>query len=265
MWREDLAMRDGFKLFDCHTYIGRLLTGDVFGIPAVLDAGAMIQLMDEAGVDKVVVMASGESGPEYTEANELVARSMGAHPDRIHGFARVNPRYGAKAVQDVEYWIGERRLCGLKLSGLGEGFVVNDRDLIGPIIEKVDELRVPVLMHAGGSWQCTPALIADLAMDFPGVSFIIAHMGLFGGHEEAIAFARRVKNLFLDTALFCSPGAIKRAVVSLGAERVLYGSNAPFLPFEFEIEKIAKYSDLSDEEAQLVLGGNIARLLGVEL
>ena len=258
-------MKNGCLVFDCHTYMGKLKASDGFGLPEMLDARAMIELMDQAGVDRVVAMATGASAPDYAAGNELIAKSMEAYPERIHGFVRINPQYRERAVQDLEYWIGERGLCGLKLSGLADGFAVNDKDLLGPIMEKVEELGVPVLMHAGGSWLCTPALIADLAMDFPQVNVIVAHMGKYGAHAEAIAFAKRVENLFLGTAFFGSPGIIRRAVATVGADKVLYGSDGPYLPFEFEIEKIAKYAHLSDEETRLVLGGNIARLLGVKL
>ena len=257
-------MKDGFLVFDCHTYMGKLNVADGIDLPEVCDAHAMVALMDQAGVDKVLAMASGASGPEYVEGNDLIAKGMKAYPGRIYGLARINPHKGERSTEDLKYWIRERGLCGLKLSATADGFVVNDKDLLGPIMETAEELGVPVMMHSELSIRCTPALIADLAMDFPGVNIIVAHMGMYEGHVEAITFGRRVKNLFLETSFIPRPTIVRKAVMTIGAEKLLYGSDAPYFDFEFALDKIAKYARLSDEEARLVLGGNIARLLGVE-
>ena len=258
-------LKNRCPVFDAHTYMDRLHSEVGFGVPRIVDGQALVELMDQAGIDKAVAMATGASRPDYAKGNELVAQGVRGYPTRIYGLARVNPHYRKGAAESLEYWIRERGLCGLKLNGMMEGFVVNDRELVWPLMEKAEELGIPVFFHSESSWPCSPGLIADLAMDFPGVSIIAAHMGEYQGHAEAIAFAKRVKNLYLDTAGFGRPPHIRRAVEKLGAEKVLFGSNGPNLPFQFEVEKIVRYAHLSDEELRLVMGGNIARLLGVRL
>jgi predicted TIM-barrel fold metal-dependent hydrolase len=44
---------------------------------------------------------------------------------------------------------------------------------------------------------------------------------------------------------------------------VLYGSDHPFIPFGFELGKVAKYAGLTPAELRPVLGENLARLLGL--
>ncbi len=56
---------------------------------------------------------------------------------------------------------------------------------------------------------------------------------------------------------------------TIGSERVLYGSDHPYQPLDFELEKIAehlrKYMGLENEVLKKVLGENIERLLAVKV
>ncbi len=121
-----------------------------------------------------------------------------------------------------------------------------------------------VLVHTGGHPGATPALLADLAMQFPEVRFIAGHSGYHGLHYEAMAFARRCDNLWLDTSGLEIPHCVREMVTEVGRERVLYGSDAPFGSFRLEVDKVARAAGLDAAEARAVLGANLARLLGVE-
>lgn len=121
-----------------------------------------------------------------------------------------------------------------------------------------------VIIHSGESWNCTPALIGDLASSFPTVRFVAAHSGLWDYHQEAIVTAQRVPNLYLDTAEVAPPGVVANLVRGVGADRVLYGSDHPMIPLGWELRKVAQYAGLSSDEIAEVLGGNLLRLLGME-
>ena len=56
------------------------------------------------------------------------------------------------------------------------------------------------------------------------------------------------------------PEMIRRAVATIGAERVLFGSDGPGCVPALEIEKV-RLVGLSPEDEALVLGGNIKRIL----
>jgi predicted TIM-barrel fold metal-dependent hydrolase len=89
-------------------------------------------------------------------------------------------------------------------------------------------------------------------------------MGLYGFHTEALAFAKRVPNTYLDTTEFYPSWWISEAVRTVGAERVLWGSDIPFNPFGEELDKLTKWSTTPEEAFPAVLGGNLARLLRIE-
>jgi predicted TIM-barrel fold metal-dependent hydrolase len=61
-----------------------------------------------------------------------------------------------------------------------------------------------------------------------------------------------------------TPHAIEDLVALVGAERVLYGSDYPYTPLGFEVEKLVRWTRMSGGELAQVAGGNTCRILGVD-
>ncbi len=251
-----------YFVFDCHTHLGSRPNANLGH--RSFDVDQMVADMDACGVDMVVGFPMANPHTDYRDQNQRLLAFMQRYPDRIVAFARIQPFFGAKAAADVREYAA-RGVKGLKLHPFMDfgGNPINNRDLIFPVIEAASPSRMTVLIHSGESWNSSPALIGDLAQHFPDVTFIIGHSGLWEFHQQAIEVARRVPNVFLDTAETAPPGVIHSLVHGTSADRVLYGSDHPFIPFGFEIGKVAKYAGLTPAELRPVLGENLARLLGV--
>ncbi len=58
-----------------------------------------------------------------------------------------------------------------------------------------------------------------------------------------------------------SPVWVTRIVESVGAERVLWGSDFPFFDPTFPLGRLACIASLDDQAKRQVFGGNMARLL----
>lgn len=157
-----------------------------------------------------------------------------------------------------------------------------------PIIQKVplsdprtaQALRVcerekrPVLVHTGVSGyylgkeksRNVPAYgriehIQRAARDFPGVSFIAGHAGLFQVGELCQSL-KGLKNVWVDTS-FQSPGIIRKLIKTFGPEKVMYASDWPFgnRPPHIMTVKTACRGDRSLEER--LFFKNAAELLGI--
>ena len=103
--------------------------------------------------------------------------------------------------------------------------------------------------------------IGALARRFPEVPIIMDHMGYREWGGEAIEAARDNPNLYLGTTIASfEPSSIAGAVKALGPERVIYGSNGPALYSDLAVTAI-KRQKLGKDVEELVLGGNLARLL----
>lgn len=256
-----------YFVFDCHTHIGEAPVFAHYNLPPRFTPDDMARLMAANGVDAVCAFPPVTYGSDYEEANTFNLSEMGAkHQGRILPFVRLNPKRWGNLPRLLERYVGMGAV-GVKLHPFADGgYVANDRDLVLPLLEQVRSagLRV-VLVHTGGHWCCTPALVADLALHFKDLQFIIGHSGLHGLHHEAITWARRIENLWLDTAGLELPFFVTQLVRGVGLERVLYGSDAPFGSFRLEIEKVAVHAGLSERETRAILGENLAGLMGVRL
>jgi predicted TIM-barrel fold metal-dependent hydrolase len=89
-------------------------------------------------------------------------------------------------------------------------------------------------------------------------------MGYREWSADAVEAARDNSNLYLGTTVASFEGSvIKRAVQELGPERVIYGSNLPLLESDLAVESIRRQR-LGAKAEELIFGGNLARLLGME-
>ncbi len=79
-------------IVDSLTFVGESL----FGVRASADD--LLARMGEAGIDRAVVCPLKPRGYHLAAANEAVAEAVRAHPDRLVGFARVDPWLGEEAV-----------------------------------------------------------------------------------------------------------------------------------------------------------------------
>jgi len=228
----------------------------------------LVSVMDGNGIDAVVTCAPYSSISEdftYDEANEFIAQSMKAAPGRIIGFIRVNPHLQQNALKSIREGVTKQGFRGVKYHPRNEAFPINSEEISYPLAEQAARLGVPILIHTGepdtyGFAQ--PTLVGDLADAFPDLTLIIGHMGK-RLYEDAILVAKWFENIILETS-FRDPRDIARAVRKVGADRVIYGSDMPFGIPEVEMLKV-KVCDISEEEKKMVLGRNVARILGMEV
>jgi predicted TIM-barrel fold metal-dependent hydrolase len=126
------------------------------------------------------------------------------------------------------------------------------------LLEVAREFGVPVTVHSG-NFFCHPLEIAQMARRFPDVDFVMDHMGYRYYVLEAIQAAEQYPNIYLATTAVFEPHFIANAIDRIGAERVVFGSNAPMVLPRLQLEVIRALKLSPDDEA-LILSGNAARL-----
>ncbi len=101
--------------------------------------------------------------------------------------------------------------------------------------------------------------LAELARRHPQAVFIAAHTG--ADWEPGIRALRPCKNVLVDLCGFDpTAGVTEMAVRELGAERVLYGSDAGGRSFASQLGKVFG-ADIPDSAKKLILSENLKRLL----
>ena len=260
-------------IFDAHCYLGRNPIWEAQGMPATMHGKDMIAYMDRGGVDRALCAPPGVGAADHFAADhERIAQAIADYPDRIFGFVRVKPPRGTQAIDELHYWLRERGFHAVKFntidaSSYGAGcYSLADRALMGPVLEAIAPLNVPVMVHTGKEHghTCTPALVANLALDFPQITFIIAHAGVPGFLDEVVPFMQRAENTLVDLAGVLRPIYVQNLVNGVGAERVLNATNAPHMPIELGPQLIERHCRLlTAAQKDAILSTNAMRLLKI--
>jgi predicted TIM-barrel fold metal-dependent hydrolase len=193
-----------------------------------------------------------------------VAECVKAYPDRIVGFAGVDPSDTGAALKEVQHAIVDLGLSGISLDPHLVRITPDDRRMY-PLYELADELEVPVVFTMGpiaGRWTEPNAL--DVAAEaFPNVNFVGSH-ACWPQVTELIAVAYRRPNVYLEASIYhVMPGAepFIEAPHGMLQDQVVYASAFPFNPIAI-IDKFVGYG-FTDDVLAKVTHINAARLLGL--
>ena len=217
----------------------------------------LVAKMDQAGVQKAVMFPFVEGN--FT--NDPIKTAYDAFPDRLIPYCAVNP-WEPNAAEEVRRCVRDWGFKGLKLHPTINGFHLSDPGLVNPLFEEAESLGIPIIVHGASDLYNSPPEFADMARRFPRVKLLMAHMGYFWSVDQAIGYAKELPNLFLETSR-APIYEITVAVRELGPGRVVWGTDSPFVDYEWEFKKMERCS--KDKAVyDLVVGGTMAEILGIE-
>jgi len=182
------------------------------------------------------------------------------NPGRIVPFVTVDPWDGERAVQELKEYItlGAK---GLKLHPLTQGLPAHS-ELYHPLLDVAEKERIIVLFHTGTPVYSQPLQVLELAQIYTKIPFILAHLGLGILWWDAIRAVKRADNVYVDTAGQRLIPVIRLAVRELGSEKILFGSDAPFLSLEVELKKILECG-LSRDDINNILYYNALKIINI--
>lgn len=231
-----------------------------------ISAEELVSIMDKAGVDKA--MAWLQPPCEVSESNKYVYESMQKYPDQILGFGWADPREGVDvAIENVKKCAYEYDLYGIKLNGAQNEFYIDDEKLAMPLIEEIAKTGKLLAFHIGADApeRTNPKRVANICDKFPEIKVLMIHMGGAGTpdiSEQVIAVAQEYEQTYLIGSHVGSQ-PILNAVQTLGADRVCFGSDTPFVAMPEVIEKYNTLleGEVNKKEKDKIMGGNIEKLL----
>jgi uncharacterized protein len=227
----------------------------------------LIEYADRMGIARLCVYMGmswsyDPSPDDFRRQNDEVLQAISHWHDRAFGFAYVNPNHVEASLAEIDRCIRDGPMVGVKL------WVARRADApeLDPIVRRATELGAVVFQHtwikATGNLpgESTPMELAALAARHPEAALICGHTG--GDWEQGIRAVRAHRHVSVDLA-GGDPvaGITEMAVRELGAERVLYGSDAPGRSFASQLAKV-QGADIPEGARRLILGGNLRRLLG---
>jgi len=259
-------------------YLDRDATfGAMFASPKARMATAedIVLAMDEDGVDVSVVMGLGWTDYGLArEANDYIAESATRYPDRLVGFAGINPAWGDRAPDEIE------RCVAAGLHGIGEihpdtqQFPLGDTGTMVPVMDAARRHELVVTVHSSepvghlypGKGKTTPEVLWSFIQGFPENTIVCAH---WGGGLPFYSLMPEVReastNVYFDTAaspLLYTSDVFRVAVSLVGPERVLLGSDFPLLRSRRLLRQIEELG-LPEKERKAITGRNAGRLLGL--
>jgi predicted TIM-barrel fold metal-dependent hydrolase len=199
---------------------------------------------------------------DATAGNDALLALQRAHPQRIRGYACVNPNYTTHARDEIMRCL-DAGFIGIKLAASRRA---ND-PLLDPIAELARERRVPVLQHIWQhrrrDWPNQEASDASelgvLARRHPEVAFILAHIGGGGDWLHSLHAVRDLANVYVDlSGSGVDGGMLEACIEAVGASRLLWGTD---LTMDTGWAKL-RYLEtlLKQDELALVRWKNAARI-----
>lgn len=252
------SVLEGEVVIDAHAHLGPWYN---FHIPEN-DAVGMVRTMDAVGIDACISSPHIAIGPNYREGNRQVMGAAEEFPGRIIPYVTINPNYPeAEIPEEIAYWHERGPIRAFKIHPSCHRYKV-DGPGYAPMFEYAREHSLPVLSHSwAGDSHGGPSLLSKLAEAMPTVKFLFGHSASsWAMVDEACEEAKRRENVFLDlTGSQLLYMALETMVSRVGAERVLFGSDIPFIDPRPAVGRILM-SRLSDDEKRQILGLNAQRV-----
>ncbi len=236
-------------------------------------ADQLVAAMDRSGIDVSVACGFGwDDLAICREHNDYIMDAVRRFPDRIVGFAAIQPAAGERAVAEAM-----RALSG-GLTGIGElmphgqGYSLDDEPLLAPLAALATSFGAPVLTHTSepighvypGKGTVSVQTVHHLAVAFPELVIICGHWG--GGlpfYELMPEVANALKNVYYDSAAspyLYDPRIYRLAVDLAGPDRILFASDYPLIRQRRCLQQVRDLGLPSEIEAG-ILGRNAERLL----
>ncbi len=247
------------RICDCHAHVGHF-DDPMSGRHVTYSPEVLLSEMDAAGVDLAVVSnISAIEDPE--KANDEMAVWARRYP-RLVPLVWATP--GISLPEKVLDYMGAG-FRGVKLHPTA-GKYRADCSAARPVLDACREAQAPALFHCAADEFSAPALLGQVAADYPEVPIILAHMNMFGSARDAIAVAEGFPNVYLDTS-WVRPERVADAVRRVGADRVMWGTDAPLGGAgHYRRDRVRQYLEehITAMECEAVMWSNAACLFCLE-
>jgi len=224
--------------------------------------------------------------PNLKNSNLDVAELVEKYPNRFIGFGSVNLNKGEEYVEEKLMEISRLNLRGIKMLPTLQFFNPSENKNFERICEYCEKNRKVLSYHTGcdpGPWEI-PELSEDAnpkylkpVLEKYSPTIILAHTGSYSALkpglwlDEALELGKEFENVYFDSSaashVIYQKKVVERIRESVGIERLTYGSDYPVVEgsnMQYEVNVIKNCQYLTDEEKNMILGLNAAKLLGLE-
>lgn len=231
--------------------------------------------------------------------NEHLAAETENNPNRLRAIGTVPIQDGQSAAEELKHAVTNLGMLGVELGSRAPERELDDPDL-QPFWQLASELECLILLHprdplgalpiddymlrhlVGRPAETTLAagriLLSGMLERYPGTRIVVVHGGGFlpyqigrlrkgfqrpgSGIATTVEPKTALRSLYFDTILNDAT-ALSALIEMVGPDRVVLGTDYPYaLGDEDPVTSVESVSALDDVSRQLILGGNLERLMG---
>ena len=287
--KTDTATQRGIGAGDGSELTARLRLMDRAGIDLQVLSAAP-QLPYGAYADPAVAAAR--------HVNDEYAALVAAYPDRFRAFAATPMPHIDASLAEMNRALDDLGMVGVTMNTSVLNRAITDRDF-EPIFAALDARGAVLYLHPAGNGACS-SLVTEhnitwmvgapfedtvAAMQlitsghlqrYPGVKIICSHLGgalpmITRRADDHVAFeapdipeppSQAVHRLWFDSVSHCHGPALRCAIDTFGADRILLGTDFPYENGDTFVRAVEYITDTADpDEAHAILDANAMALL----
>ena len=229
--------------------------------------------------------------------NDEYAAVVAAHPDRFRAFAATPMPDIDASIAEIRRALDELGMVGVTMNTSVLNRAITDPDF-EPIFAELDGRGAVLYLHPAGNGACSPLVTENritwmvgapfedtiAAMQlitsghlqrYPGVKIICSHLGgalpmITRRADDHLSWeapdtpeppTQAVHRLWFDTVSHCHAPALRCAIDSFGADRILLGTDFPYEDGDTFVRAVDYVTDVADPgEAHAILDANAMAL-----
>ncbi|MCG3136628.1 MAG: hypothetical protein HJJLKODD_00463 [Phycisphaerae bacterium] len=233
--------------------------------------------------DRAIVLGFRSHYLDAHISNDFVAEYVQQYPEKLIGFAGVDPTRPDEARDEVMRSQKELGFKGVTIAPAAQDLHPASSNAY-KIYELVDRLHLPLLIHQGVYFASSskleyarPVLLDEVARNFPNLKILIAHLG-YPWIDETIVLLEKHANIYADVSGLLAQtwlcyNALIRAYEYGVMDKLLFGSGFPFgstieaIETLYSINQICQGTNLPmipREQLRNIIERPTLNLLGIE-
>ena len=265
-------------IIDAHTHLNNYHNEDEAKLPECL--GNLQREMRRNRIDYAMVLTSYKVLPGRPPTRDVIAATR----DLPNVFVVAGISYASfslDVITELRQFLKDGAVRGMKLYPGYEPYFPSD-ERIRPVYELAAEFQVPVMIHSGDTYSpkgkvkySHPIHVDEVAVDHPGVNFVICHLGN-PWIRDCMEVVYKNRNVYTDTSGLVLGGFSDRFESFMRKqfqEMLLFGVNPSKVLFgtDWPISSMESYLDFMEElkvpevDRKKIMYQNAAQLFKIEL
>jgi len=246
----------------------------LWGIQHKVLADELFKKLKSIGISKMVLLNYAHKPGMSRKLNQWTREFTHKYPDVIP-FGTVHPNDKDRD-KIVTQCFEDYGFYGLKLHAIVLRMAVDD-PIFFPIYEKMEEAGKILMLHAGtgprleGSTEDSSDFagvkrVKVILKHYPNLKLVIPHLGT-EEIDEFFHLMEEHENLWMDTTMMLAgyfPKKPSLTMIEKFSDRILYGSDAPHIPYPLDTEMNNIKNWFSKDVQEKLFFKNARKLLGFE-